>query len=345
MHHGRGRSVGTWRPRYLETVRATAERYLGRLRRSRGARHPASIATNLVSVGIAAKRVAGARVPRLCLCLGVERKIPKALIPKRHQVPPEVEGMETDVIEIGRFTRGAGLTLGGGVASSTPGMRPGSSISFAPATGNQRAIAGTLGCYVVDASGRVGVLSNNHILANENGLKQGADIQIPGARDAFPGDVVADLEDFVLLDPSGANLVDAAYGVVRPAVTPDPRFADPRMGRLQSPDPVEPEEGFLVKKVGRTTGFTEGVIIQWPATVRVQDFHIGASSGMLFVEQMLVRGVGQSTFAADGDSGSLVVDEDTGQALGLVLASSSMGVAAVCRLEPILASMGLRLLT
>jgi N-acetyl-gamma-glutamylphosphate reductase len=58
-----------------------------------------------------------------------------------------------------------------------------------------------------------------------------------------------------------------------------------------------------VHKVGRTTGYTRGVIDDVSADVRV-----GYDGGeYLFVDQIVVRSTGTGEFSDSGDSGSLIV--------------------------------------
>ena len=60
------------------------------------------------------------------------------------------------------------------------------------------------------------ILSNNHVLANENRAKKGDSIIQPGAIDggASPADRVGSLLRFVRLKASATNLVDCAIATV-----------------------------------------------------------------------------------------------------------------------------------
>ena len=73
--------------------------------------------------------------------------------------------------------------------------------------------AGTLGCFVTDRKTKAAlILSNNHVLANENNAKKGDAIIQPGDFDGGkrPKDVVAKLRNFVALKPAATNMVDCA---------------------------------------------------------------------------------------------------------------------------------------
>jgi hypothetical protein len=112
---------------------------------------------------------------------------------------------------------------------------PGTSIGHFAIT------AGTLGV-VVDKGGEQYILSNNHVLANENNAQFGDTILQPGPYDGGrdPEDKVAELDDFVPIDFVGTNLVDAALarfvgddGGQQPPPEPEP---DPEPEPPQPPD-------------------------------------------------------------------------------------------------------------
>ena len=72
-----------------------------------------------------------------------------------------------------------------------------------------------------------------------------------------------------------------------------------------------------VHKHGRTTGYTQGKIMDIAADVNVQyDFGVAR-----FVEQIVIVG-DSGSFSDSGDSGSLIVDRKTRRATGLLFAGS-----------------------
>jgi hypothetical protein len=78
--------------------------------------------------------------------------------------------------------------------------------------------------------------------------------------------------------------------------------------------------GTLVKKLGRTTGFTNGIITQTNVVVDVQ-----YDGGIVrFEDQISIEHVelGKS-FSAGGDSGSIIVDEND-NAIGLLFAGNDV---------------------
>src|SRR5207245_10855161 len=77
--------------------------------------------------------------------------------------------------------------------------------------GHYALTAETLACLVKDA-GETFILSNNHVLANENRCAEGDPILQPGRFDGgkTDRDVIGRLDTFVAVDPAGTNLVDGA---------------------------------------------------------------------------------------------------------------------------------------
>jgi hypothetical protein len=178
-------------------------------------------------------------------------------------------------------------------------------------------MAGTFGA-VVEAGGTRFILSNNHVLANENALPIGSAIYQPGLLDGGnpATDQIARLTRFIPITPGAPNTVDCAIaealqpGLVRATLLP-------RVGRLASPNPIDAVVGMQVMKVGRTTGFTTGSVFDVSADLNVQ-YDAGV---VTFQEQILVQGSGKP-FSDAGDSGSLIVDRATHRATGLLFAGS-----------------------
>jgi len=87
--------------------------------------------------------------------------------------------------------------------------------------GHIEVTAGTLGCFVTrsDSSGKAMILSNNHVLANENNAKKGDLIIQPGRvdRGQQPRDAVGRLFRFVRLKKRG-NAIDAAIATLEEGI-------------------------------------------------------------------------------------------------------------------------------
>jgi hypothetical protein len=173
--------------------------------------------------------------------------------------------------------------------------------------GHYKVKAGTLGCFVRrPGSDEPLLLSNNHVLANENSAKVGDAILQPGARDGgqAPGDVAATLFDFVKLKKVGANLVDAAVAKLADGVEAGPSQLR-GLGRLAGVGDGVFHSGMVVDKLGRTTGKRRGRVTAFELDHVFVRYDLGELefSGVVEVES------DGELFGDGGDSGSLIVDE------------------------------------
>jgi hypothetical protein len=175
-------------------------------------------------------------------------------------------------------------------------------------------MSGTLGALVKDNDAHY-ILSNNHVLANENAMPIGTAIYQPGLLDGanVELDGIGTLARFVPLSLANPNSVDCAVAAIANLDLVSPKFL-PKVGRLNSPEPIDAAEGMPVEKTGRATGYTTGEVFDVSATVAVQ-FDLGI---LHFADQILIHGQA-GTFSDGGDSGSLVVDRQSGRATGLII--------------------------
>ncbi len=173
--------------------------------------------------------------------------------------------------------------------------------------GHFKITAGTLGGFVRDRKdGTVYVLSNNHVLADENRGKKGDAILQPGVFDggANPADKVGSLARFVRLKKIGANLVDCAVATIDVGTDFDPK-ALVGIGDLAGLGPDFVDEGEELRKVGRTTGLTKGTVTAFELDNLMVQYDLGT---LRFDNQMEIEGTGSGPFSQGGDSGSLIVD-------------------------------------
>ena len=189
--------------------------------------------------------------------------------------------------------------------------------------GHFRVTAGTLGGFVRDrATGEVCLLSNNHVLADENRGVEGDAILQPGVYDngQNPSDRIGVLRRFVPLDFQATNAVDAAIATLEMGENYDVNLLD-TFGTLRGlrMAPIQGQEN--VRKLGRTTGSTGGTIL----AIEMDNIAVGYSQGTAnFNDQIEIEGAGGSAFSQGGDSGSMVIDEAEA-AFGLLYAGSSTG--------------------
>ena len=181
--------------------------------------------------------------------------------------------------------------------------------------GHFRITAGTLGYLVQDSKGRWFILSNNHVLAENNEGKVGDPILQPGPFDGgknTPPHRIAQLSAFVPIHFDGRpNQGDAAIAEtdadqVQPVLC--------SIGQVEGIGAIR--HGLFVQKHGRTTGRTQGLIVGTHETIWV-DYDGKAAR---FDRQLSIAG-GRTPFSDGGDSGSLIVDLQR-RAIGLLFAGS-----------------------
>lgn len=184
---------------------------------------------------------------------------------------------------------------------------------------NSFCCSGTLGALVTDGTNQY-ILSNNHVLARSDQAVAGEDVSQPGMIDngCRVGTLVA---DFTGGAPLGSN-VDAAVAQLRPGTMDSSGFIED-IG-VPGSTTVVPTIGMSVAKSGRTTGFTTGSISSINTSVNV-GYQRGCGSGKKFTVsytgQIIIN---SSTFSAGGDSGSLIVTNNSSHnPVGLLFAGSS----------------------
>jgi len=296
---------------------------------------------NVVGVGVGLKESQGVVTDEVAVTVNVVKKIPKAQLTESDEVPRNIDGVKTDVVETGRFLAGLTTTENQNTKDRwRPTIPPGVSIGHIDIT------AGTFGCLVRRGS-EVFILSNNHVLANVNMGRPGDPIIQPGRYDGGTiADQVATLAEYIPIDfggtnsecniasgiaealsfiakttgsqhrvaayreSAGENLIDAA--LARPL---DPKQVIPVIHKIGRPKGIRIATlGTQLQKTGRTTDHTTGFINQVDVTTTV-DYN-GRSA--TFTNQFMASGM-----SAGGDSGSAVLD-DEGYVVGLLYAGSGI---------------------
>ena len=177
--------------------------------------------------------------------------------------------------------------------------------------------SGTLGCLVVTNTNKLCLLSNNHVLANENAANIGDPIIQPGNAEpvAAPVKIIGQLEQFVPIQATG-NLVDAG----RLALTSLDLASPSHITYSLNPQPTGVTLGMSVIKNGRTTQSTLGMVTDVGVNISVGYDPFPARAEMR--NQIAIRGV-NGPFSMPGDSGSLIVTAATKQPVALLFAGSS----------------------
>ena len=348
------------------------------------------------AVGIGEKVSQGKRTGKRALICSIKAKKPLAQLTKEELIPQDIDGVPTDIVEIGDRPRA--------FVAEREKQRP---VMPGISAGHWQITAGTIGA-VVEVGGDVMLLSNNHVFANENIANLGDPIIQPGDYDggSIATDKIGDLFDYVSITFAHQSEPTPPPG---PAPDPDPTpEPDPEPEPEPNP-PTPPEEdedsdcpvanifakvankvaevfgretrlravrpkkqetqatqqelvipqvitnrvdgalatidddisyatnylsyitgvkgvnelagvGTNVHNLGRTTGYTEGKIMQTDVIVDVQyDGGIARFEDQLWIE----TGVDGSSFSAGGDSGSLIMDEND-NAVGLLFAGNDV---------------------
>ncbi len=190
----------------------------------------------------------------------------------------------------------------------------------------------TLGA-LVNRGGSNYVLSANHAIAISGAAKPGDPIIQPGLVDvsctASKAHIVANFSQASALKTSN---VDAAIALIVPGTVDTSGGilglgADGGSGAPAS-DTAAPSVGMAVAKSGRSTGLTCSSISSINTSVKV-DYQEGCNTGtkftVTFSNQMVING---GAFSSSGDSGSLIVDSQTAQAVGLLYAGSDIDTVA-----------------
>lgn len=289
---------------------------------------------NVVATGIGYKKVQGKKTEDLCIICSVETKVSASGLAKKELITGMIEGIPTDVHPVGHIHP---------MQSPTDRFRP---APGGVSIGHILITAGTLGCLVKRDNIQY-ILSNNHVLANTNNAGIGDIIIQPGRHDrgVTPGDQIAKLSQFVPIlfenEKLGSRLAKALTGLYNflaklsgssTRLYSGNAFDSTNLVDCAIAEPLDQgdvsrdilgvggitgiAEGSLemkIKKSGRTTGLTTGIIEQIDATVRV---NFGAGKTALFTDQLIAGAMSQG-----GDSGSVVLTEEN-ELIGLLFAGS-----------------------
>lgn len=296
---------------------------------------------NVVATGVGYKSVQGKKTDELSIICSVATKQSKQSLSSKDILPSTVQGVPVDVNATGIIYA---------QQSPTDKFRP---APGGVSVGHFQITAGTLGIWV-RKNNKYYILSNNHVLANSNDGSVGDAILQPGPYDGGinPADQIATLSEFVQIQFEGsgggsscpiaklfASVLNGAAAVVGSStrLTPtlvsastqaannlvDCAIAEPlnqndvrneilNIGVVSQT--AEATLGMSVKKMGRTTGFTTGTILQVDVTSSVS---YGTGKTAVFTDQLMAGAMSQG-----GDSGSAVVSSDN-KLVGLLFAGST----------------------
>jgi hypothetical protein len=258
---------------------------------------------NVIGTGVGLKYINGRPTTEPAVIVFVEKKYSDDEFRMQSDlefIPCKIDGVQTDIIEVGQIVPQS-------LRAMCRPLMPGVSV------GHRGITAGTIGGFFTDRNNDLVILSNNHVIANENSASIGDEIVQPGPMDAH-GDisVIGHLKAFQRIEPSN-NLHDSAIAKVLDNIKVNagvnihyPSLNRPIAGwgasQIQLP----------VQKVGRTTGYTNGRIIATNATFTIA-YGFGPAT---FVDCIVC-----TNMSAGGDSGSVILDMNM-NAVGLLFAGS-----------------------
>lgn len=317
---------------------------------------------NVNGVAVGHKIVNGKDTGDLCVTVLVTKKVVQTQLLSKDIIPQTIDGIATDVREVGRIVA---------FKARTDRWRP---APGGVSIGHYLISSGTMGAVVKDAAtGETLILSNNHVMANTNSASRGDYIIQPGAADGaiYPDDRIAILERFIPIQfPGGDNggnggddgddgdggdgdnggngggclvakstssalnfvaqILGSQHRLVPVKISSavneiDAAVAKPISSSLISGEIIDigvitgtkaAAINMSVRKSGRTTGTTTGIIEMLDATI---DVGYGGSLVATFENQIVANAM-----SGPGDSGSLVVDGTKPLAVGLLFAGSEV---------------------
>lgn len=292
---------------------------------------------NIVGVGIDEKYVEGVPSGVAAIKFLVRSKMTKASISAKEMLPSVIDGIPTDVEEVGMivpFAKASKKAIPSAAAIPNPKLKyrpvhPGSSIGFQEPN-DAFVMAGTFGLLVKDSRGRKYILSNNHVIAFENGimadgtkrnaLAAGAPIFQPGFLDDgnVSTDKIAELTRWVnLRADKNDNLVDGAIAKLLNA-----NLADNKIHFIGAPTgKAAAAKDMIVHKFGRTTSYRAGRVssVFFDVTVSYE------AGDVVFTDQIAIRGLNGKHFSDSGDSGSAILERASNKVVGLLFAGATNG--------------------
>jgi len=296
---------------------------------------------NVIAMDIGYRTKDGKRTPEKVVKVYVSQKLPREML-RDEDVLPDHIGLDNESfpidVEVGRIDQPQVFNLR--VRPLVGGASISSSREFA---------AGTLGVNVTLNDNRTYILTNNHVIAGANRNRIGTGVVQPGRLDGGGAttDTVARLSDFVPLDFGSTTI--SIFGTV--ITIPNPNNVDAALAEVTNSAPSTGEDAFngadraihwvgyprlrgdgtpglfpllsllgrRVAKMGRTTHYTLGRIVSVFYDTWVGPYANGSNAW--FEDQIRIEGL-NGRFSAPGDSGSLVVDAETNEPIGLLFSGS-----------------------
>ena len=314
---------------------------------------------NVNGVGFGNKHINGVNTKEPCIHVLVEKKVKNQNISSNNIIPKTYMGIKTDVIEVGvlkelgikydGFTRirplQGGYLISSGDAVGTLGCIVSSNIDFM-SSGDSDDDSD----YEGDESNLPSqtplekhyyILSNNHVLTNNETKAIGSEILQPGIIEDDKSQVVARLATYIPIkfmesDQGPINEMDCALAKIYNNQLISNKIAS--IGKIKGV--AKPSLGAFVEKAGAFSGVTFGSILTMNATHTVQKLN---KKQLLYKNQIIA-----SMKSEPGDSGSVVLD-DFEKVIGLLFAGgksdSGEDISVFSDISSILFTLGIDIYT
>lgn len=270
---------------------------------------------NVHSVGLGGRERKGTPTGELAVRVFVTRKLSPAELGIDSVIPPEFEGLPTDIVEMGKFEL-LDLT---DIPSMPADDKNEDDEKYRPLKGGiqiQGSLGvgkGTLGCLTkVQGDARVMAVTCYHVMFNNNHMPQaGIDVGNPSTgrscTDCCNGSFGTHVaEDYTAVDAAISRLDPHTQWLAEIQC----------IGFITDWDTVTPAQAqthtYRVRKYGRTTGLTGGVVtdVNIHGTITADNLPPRPFTNRMVIRPNPQPGGGKVKFGDHGDSGSAIVNDD-----------------------------------
>jgi hypothetical protein len=284
--------------------------------------------SNIVGIGRGPREKGGKLDPADrsdCIRFYVSSKAARGVLDSKHEsfIPAEVNGVPTDVIEVGR------------VRSFSSHVSPGALVTLPNNSEVAPSDFGALGALVRETgTGSLALITCNHVIAWNERVPPGSQIHIASQNQLVSDDpaAIATFVKCVRLEHGRDNRADCAYATFDKDCAWRQSFGklDPVMGEVGDPA--------IGNKVVRMGGGEAGFISDTSVTIEV-DYEFGTYR---LVDQIVIRAEQGKRFATEGDSGSIVMRDDGHARVPIAMVwGGRRNLTYACPLKPCLEQLGL----
>ena len=283
----------------------------------------------VVHVSVGLKQINGIATDEFSIRVYVAQKKDPNSIPPAERIPKRIQGIPTDVNQVKVFDAHEDA------AKHRP-ITGGIQISDGIALPSGNIFAGTLGCFATDnADAKQVLVTNFHVI----GGTAGAQVFQP---QSGATDLIGTVKRGAITGTTDAAIADIAAGIATTVDEINTLFLN---GSNHIAGVTDPVGGMRVFKVGRTSGFTDGKVIDADAADSID--YKGTIGLKSFTKAILIQCTKVSgcccctcnvvdsskKFSDEGDSGSVVVNEQR-MAVGLIMGGGG-GESLACRMTEV----------